>query len=188
MRNRPGLNDIENPIVCLNRLLEDQSKPLLLHDISHPKFALLDIVSVTIDIEYFEQSFIASRLRRSGKGFKAVPEEAPPSRTELRRIRRGFWPLQLLCDLSRPTPFGLARIETGGILSTSTRRHCGSLKRWSASTVVCANSMGCQKTPPMERGKLTLDRYFFFANFSHTKAAGQHGTRCRGPDPGMSRA
>lgn len=90
VRNRPGLGGIEEQDEYLNRLLSDKSKPSLPDAITNPTLALHDIVSVGLDIEYFERCFVASQLRCLSSGFKAAPEEIPPTRTELHRIRRGF--------------------------------------------------------------------------------------------------
>ena len=60
VRNRPGLGGIEEQDEYLKRLLTDKSKPSLSEAITNPTLALHDILSVILDIEYFERSFVAS--------------------------------------------------------------------------------------------------------------------------------
>ena len=99
LRNHTCLTDVEDLDKYLDMHLEDENVPLMIDDISDPMSALHDIVLVSQDIEFFVNSFVTSRLREPGTHCCFIHKENPPSQTEIQRIRRGFWRLQVLCEL-----------------------------------------------------------------------------------------
>lgn len=98
IRNRKRLVDTDLPSYFTDHL-EDRRTPLIIEDISEPLSALQDIVLVAQGIQNLEVSFIASRLRQPRHNARIDQKEHAPSQTELHRIRRAFWRLQLLSDL-----------------------------------------------------------------------------------------
>lgn len=62
-----------------------------------PITTLRDTVHSANWIDFFVKSFVNSRIENPGD-YSGMPE-APPSSTELHRIRRAFWRLRLYCDL-----------------------------------------------------------------------------------------
>lgn len=98
IRNRPGRAGIEDVDDYLDLHLEDEDTPLVVGHLPDPMSALQDIALVIQDIEYFENSFITSRLRELGTHSCSIHIEDPSTWTERQRIRRGFWRLQVLCE------------------------------------------------------------------------------------------
>ena len=70
MCNCPRLISIEESNEDLRRRLRNESERPLLDVITDPILALHDSVSETMDIEYFERSFIVSRLLRPGRSLR----------------------------------------------------------------------------------------------------------------------
>lgn len=71
--------------------------------IGDPIAALRTLARIQGDVEYFTWTFIKRRCQKPDVGQPsgaANYEEAPPSPTELCRIRRGLWRFQLCCELS----------------------------------------------------------------------------------------
>ena len=101
IRNRPDFNDIKDFEIYLDSHLESEDSTLVIDDVTDSLVALRDIALITQDIEYFQKSFIDRRLRQPCKTSNSSKKEAPPSQTELHRINRGFWRLQLVCEIFR---------------------------------------------------------------------------------------
>ena len=101
IRNRPDFSDIKDFELYLDTHLESEDSPLVIDDVTDSLVALRDIALITQDIEYFQKSFIDRRLRQPCKTSNSSKKEAPPSQTELHRINRGFWRLQLVRELFR---------------------------------------------------------------------------------------
>lgn len=85
-----------NTLLCRHLYNQDASYHLDLS--AYPLYALQSMVQISADIELQIQSFVAARIQ--------VPSacngvaNTPASFSELHRIRRAFWRLQLGCDLS----------------------------------------------------------------------------------------
>ncbi|KAK0511012.1 hypothetical protein JMJ35_006564 [Cladonia borealis] len=101
IRNRPDLSDIEDFGKYFDSHLEHEDSPLVIDDVTDSLVALRDIALITQDIDYFQKSFIDRRLRQPCETSNSSKKEAPPSQTELHRINRGFWRLQLVCEIFR---------------------------------------------------------------------------------------
>ena len=101
IRNRPDLRDIEDFGKYFDSHLEHEDSPLVIDDVTDSLVALQDIVLITQDIESFQKSFIDRRLREPCPTSSSSNKEDPPSQTELHRINRGFWRLQLVCEIFR---------------------------------------------------------------------------------------
>ena len=101
IRNRPDLSDIEDFGKYFDSHLEHGDSPLLIDDVTDSLVALRDITLIAQDIEHFQKSFVDRRLREPCPTSSSAKGEDPPSQTELHRINRGFWRLQLVCEIFR---------------------------------------------------------------------------------------
>lgn len=100
LRQNPTINlEIEESEEYLELHLDDEKISPRLETFTDPILALRHSVTVISDIEYHTQAFVASRQRKPGVARQLMPTQDPASRTELLRIRRGFWRLQFLCEL-----------------------------------------------------------------------------------------
>lgn len=84
--------------VWLDENINDAGQPLHLESLSDPLATLHAVASIDADSKMFESTFIRSCLRKPGTRPCAVHQETP-TQTERYCIQRGYWRLQLLCDL-----------------------------------------------------------------------------------------
>lgn len=104
---RRGINE------DLRRRLGNESERPLIGVITDPIPALHDSVSETMDIDYFDRSFIVSRLLRPGRSLRLWVKSFLPVRSfTVWRIRCGFWRLSF-SDHFHPTSFGLTDFGIG---------------------------------------------------------------------------
>ena len=135
LRNLPDLVYIEDFEEYLDSHLEGEDPALLIDDIFDSFSALRDIALITKDIECFQKSFIDRRLRQPCNTSKSSKKEAPPSQTELHRINRAFWRLQLLCELFR------ARWSSGFLIASPfdiAGEYVYRLSHWELEETECA--------------------------------------------------
>ena len=98
---KPDLRDIEDFEEYFDSHLEYEDSPIVIDDdITDSLVALQDIALITQDMESLQKSF-DQRLQQPCNTLHSPKKEAPPSQIELHRINRGFWRLQLVCEIFR---------------------------------------------------------------------------------------
>ena len=82
--------------------LENENTALVIDSLPDPVAALQSIAEISQDLDYFEKSFIKCRLHEPDRELSTEHGEALLSTTEVHRIRRAFWRLQLYSDVYHP--------------------------------------------------------------------------------------